>query len=79
MRSPVLTEGVLVNGDVINRRRPRSNRIVSFFSDFSNATGVSIFSFFLFFLLLLLLFLFFLFSILEITNAVGTEEEINLG
>lgn len=78
MRSPVLTEEVLVNGDVINRRRPRSNRIVSFFPDFSNATGVSIFSFFLFFLLLLL-FLFFLFSILEITNAVGTEEEINLG
>lgn len=75
MRSPVLTERVLVNGDVINRRRP--NRIVSFFPDFS--TGVSIFSFFLFFLLLLLLFLFFLFSILEITNAVGTEEEINLG
>lgn len=77
MRSPVLTEGILVNSDVINRRRP--NRIVSFFPDFSNATGVSIFSFFLFFLLLLLLFLFFLFSILEITNAVGTEEEINLG
>lgn len=67
-----------MNGDVINRRRP--NRIVLFFPDFSNAiSGVSIFSFFLFFLLLLLLFLFFLFSILEITNAVGTEEEINLG
>lgn len=84
MRSPVLTvEGVLVNGDVINRRRPHSNRIESFYPSSilpRTRRRVSIFSLFLFFLLppppLSLLFLS---SILEITNAVKSEVEINLG